>query len=158
MWLINILLLVAVLGFIGTGYKDGFVHTAGRLVGAVIGFVLARSFSISAGSFLAGLLPSGWARFVAFAIIFIIVTEIVGFIFKLADGAFKILSIIPFLKTINNILGALLGIFEGIVLVGGTIWVLTNFDLIPSIAKALEASRLARFILILFEKMLSFLV
>jgi uncharacterized membrane protein required for colicin V production len=158
MWLINLLLIIAVLGFIGTGYKDGFVHTVGRLVGAVIGFVLARSFSISAASILAGILPSGWARFVAFAIIFIIVTEIVGFIFKLADGAFKILSIIPFLKTINNILGAILGIFEGIVLVGGTIWVLTNFNLVPSITVALQTSSIAKIILRVFEATLAFLV
>lgn len=158
MWIINILLVIAILGFIGAGYKDGFIHTAGRLVGAVIGFVLARSFSIAGGSFLAGIIPSGWARFVAFVIIFVIVTEIVGFVFKLADGAFKILSIIPFLKTINNILGALLGIFESVVLIGGCIWVLTNFDLIASVATALESSLLARIILRLFEKTLSILV
>jgi len=158
MWIVNILLVIAILGFIGAGYKDGFVHTAGRLVGAVIGFVLARSFSIAAGSFLAVLLPSGWARFGAFVLIFVIVTELVGFVFKLADGAFKILSIIPFLKTINNILGAIIGVVEGIVLVGGSIWVLLNFDLIPSLTKTLEASALAKAILTVFEKTLSFLV
>lgn len=158
MWILNLLLVIALLGFVGAGLKDGFVHTAGRLIGAVVGFIVARSFSITAGSFLAVLIPSGWARFVAFAIIFALVTEIIGFIFKLADGAFKILSIIPFLKTINNFLGAILGIVEGIIIIGGCIWVLQNFDLISSVTKLLEASWLANAILRIFETLLSILL
>ena len=158
MWLLNLLLVIALLGFIGGGFKDGFVHTAGRLIGSVVGFILARSFSITAGSFLSLLFPSGWARFIAFLVIFILVTEVIGFIFKLADGAFKILSIIPFLKTINSFLGAILGIVEGIVVVGGCIWVLENFDLISSITNTVKASWFANFILHVFEKLLSFLL
>lgn len=158
MWLLNLLLVVALLGFVGAGLKDGFVHTAGRLIGAVVGFILARSFSITAGSIIGVLVPSGWARFIAFAVIFFFVTEIIGFIFKLADGAFKILSIIPFLKTINNFLGAILGIVEGVIIVGGCIWVLENFDLISSITKMLEASWLAGVILRVFETLLSILL
>ncbi|MFA5935285.1 MAG: CvpA family protein [Patescibacteria group bacterium] len=158
MWILNLLLVIALLGFVGSGYKDGFVHTAGRLIGAVIGFILARTFSIAGGAILDVLLPSGWARFIAFVLIFILVTEVVGFLFKLADGAFRVLSIIPFLKTINNVLGAALGVIEGIILVGGSIWVLTNFDLIPSITVALESSWLAKTILIIFEKLLSVLL
>lgn len=158
MLILNLVLVIALLGFVGAGLKDGFIHTAGRLIGAVVGFILARSFSVAAGSFLALLFPSGWARFIAFAVIFILVTEVVGFVFKLADGAFKILSIIPFLKTINNFLGAILGIFEGIILVGGCIWVLENFDLISSVTKLLQASWLAKLILHVFETLLSILL
>ncbi|MEO5927396.1 MAG: CvpA family protein [Patescibacteria group bacterium] len=158
MWILNLLLVIALLGFVGSGWKDGFVHTAGRLIGSVVGFVLAKSFSIAAGSFLAVLIPSGWARFAAFLIIFILVTEVIGFIFKLADGAFKILSIIPFLKTINSFLGAILGIVVGIILVGGAIWVLVNFDLISSITALLQASWLAKAVLFVFEKLLSILL
>jgi uncharacterized membrane protein required for colicin V production len=158
MWILNLLLVIALLGFVGAGLKDGFIHTAGRLIGAVIGFILARSFSVAAGSFIGLLFPSGWARFIAFALIFVLVTEVVGFVFKLADGAFKILSIIPFLKTINNFLGALLGIVEGVIIVGGCIWVLENFDLISSVTKMLQASWLANAILFVFEKLLSILL
>jgi uncharacterized membrane protein required for colicin V production len=158
MWILNLLLVIALLGFVGAGIKDGFVHTAGRLIGAVVGFIVARSFSVAAGSFLSLLFPSGWARFIAFLVIFILVTEVIGFIFKLADGAFKILSIIPFLKTINSFLGAIIGIVEGIILVGGSIWVLENFDLIPSVTALLEQSWLANAILVVFQKLLSVLL
>lgn len=144
--LVNIILLVLVLGFIGTGFKDGFIYTIGRIIGAIIGFLVARSLSISVGSFFAIFMPSGWARFIAFLVIFILISRLVGFVFKLVDSAFKILSFIPFLKSINSFLGALLGIIEGIILIGGAIWVLTNFNLIPKLTTILSGSSVASLI------------
>lgn len=154
--LVNIILLVLLLGFVGTGLKDGFIYTLGRIVGAVIGFIIARTWSIGLGSFFAFFMPTGWARFVAFLIIFTFISRIVGFFFKLADSAFKILSFIPFLKSINNFLGALLGIIEGIILIGGSIWVLTNFNLVPKITTLLANSTVARFIGALFSRILQY--
>lgn len=158
MLILNILLIVALLGFVGAGMKDGFVHTLGRLVGAVVGFLVARTWSISLGSFLSVFLPSGWARFVAFIIIFMIVTRLVGFLFKLADGAFRLLSVIPFLKTINNFLGALLGIVEGVIIIGGSIWIIVNFNLIPSLIQLLNNSSVAKIISRAFTFLLSYVL
>lgn len=158
MLIFNVILVLALVGFIGAGFKDGFVHTAGRLIGAVIGFVLARSFSIAGGSFLSIFLPAGWARLLAFLFIFMFVTQIVGFLFKLADGVFKIISVIPFVKTINNILGAILGIVEGFIVIGGTLWVITNFDLVPFVTNLVETSQLASFIQATFETLLGILL
>lgn len=155
--LISIILIVALLGFIGAGWKDGFIHTLGGLIGAVIGFAIARSLSISIAFIFAIFLPSDWARFVAFLLIFGIVTWIVGFVFKLAEGAFKIISFIPFLKSINNLLGAILGIFEGIIFMGGCIWIIENFSIIPWLATMLSQSSVAHIISQLFEPLVSLL-
>lgn len=154
MLLLNIILILLWLGFVGTGLKDGFIHTLGRLVGSIAGFVIARSWSITVGSFLAVFLPTGWARFIAFLIIFIVITRLVGFLFTLADGAFKILSFIPFLKTINNFLGALLGIVEGVIMLGGSIWLIIQFNLFPVLVGWLQQS----FVAGLIEKIFNFLL
>lgn len=154
MLLLNIILILLWLGFVGTGLKDGFIHTLGRLVGSIVGFVIARSWSITVGSFLAVFLPTGWARFIAFLIIFIVITRLIGFLFTLADGAFKILSFIPFLKTINNFLGALLGIVEGVIMLGGSIWLIIQFNLFPQLVGWLQQS----FVAGLIEKIFNYLL
>lgn len=158
MLLLNILLIIALLGFVGAGMKDGFVHTLGRLVGSVLGFVMARSWSIVVGSFLSIFLPSGWSRFIAFILVFVLVTRLVGFVFKLADGAFRVLSIIPFLKSINNFLGGVLGVLEGIILLGGSIWIVLNFNLVPWLTNMLDDSLVANAIEKVFNLLLSFVL
>lgn len=154
----NIVLILALLGFVGAGVKDGFVHTLGRLVGAVLGFLLARAWSITLGSFLAVVLPTGWARLVAFILIFVLVSRVVGFIFKLAEGIFRLISFIPFLKSINSLLGAVTGGVEGVVVLGGIVWIITNFDLIPSLIKLSHESFMAQALLKGFNTLLSFAV
>lgn len=156
--LLNIILVIAFLGIIGNGWKNGAIQTLGRIIGSVLGFLLARSFSISLAFIFQIFLSSGWARFVAFVMIFLLVTSVIGIVFKLADGAFKIISIIPFVKSINRFLGAILGIVEAFVVLGGLIWMVKNFDLIPSLAKLLNASLVAHGLLTVFETLLTFLL
>lgn len=149
--LVEIILLLILIGHIGQGWKDGFIHTMGRVVGAVLGFILARSWSISIAFIFAILLPTGWARFVAFVVIFIVVNRLVGWLFKIADGLFRILSLLPFVKSINGLLGAILGFFEGAIVLGGIIWLVDNFDLIASLKALLAGSVVAGAISRLFE-------
>jgi uncharacterized membrane protein required for colicin V production len=156
--LLDIILVVILLGYIGQGWKDGFIHTAGRVVGAVLGFILARSWSLSIAFIFQILLPAGWARFIAFIAIFILVNRLVGWAFKLAESAFKIISFIPFLKSINNLLGAILGIFEGFIILGGCIWVIENFDLVAQLKTWIEGSHVAPFVSHVFQLLLGVLL
>jgi hypothetical protein len=59
--------------------------------------------------------------FFTIATIFIVVTMlvsyIVGWVFDFFDGMYRILSIIPFLKSINKLLGGALGFVEGVIFV-----------------------------------------
>jgi uncharacterized membrane protein required for colicin V production len=144
MALINIILLVALLAFVGAGWNDGFVHTLGRFVGAIFGFILARAWSAGFGMFLAVFIPQSWARLIAFILIFFVVDRLVGYLFKLAEGLFKIISFFPFLKSINNMLGACLGLVEGILSIGGVIWIILTLNLFPALAIQLKASIVAK--------------
>lgn len=158
MLILNIILIVAFLGFIGAGMKDGFVQTLGRLVGAVLGFIVARAWSISLASLFTSFLPYGWARFVAFLLLFVLVNRLVGFAFKLAEGAFHLISFIPFLKSINTLLGAIVGAVEGLILLGGAIWVLITLNLVPWLKVMLQASPVAQVIYKIFQFLLQALI
>jgi len=138
--------------------KDGFIHTLGRLVGAIIGFVAARAWSLGFGGFLSLFMPIGIARLVAFIIIFVIIARLVGIVFKLADGAFRILSIIPFLKSINSILGAVMGLIEGVIIIGGIIYLILAYLIEPHLVIWIHSSVVAQWIEVAFKALLGFLL
>ncbi|MFZ2804027.1 MAG: CvpA family protein [Patescibacteria group bacterium] len=158
MLLVNIILILILMGFAGAGMKDGFVHTLGRVVGAVLGFVAANAWYIGASGFLAVFMPLGWAKVLTFLIIYVVISHLVGLAFVLVDGVFRILSILPFLKSINSLLGLILGFFEGVLIVGGVIYLLLTFPLIPSITAWLAPSAVAQWILAVFHIFLGVLL
>jgi len=158
MLLVDIIVALAVLGAVGAGIKDGFVQTIGRLVGAVIGFVVARSWSLGLSGVLAIFMPIGTARLISFILIFVLITRLVGFAFKLVDGIFKILSVIPFLKSINSILGAIAGLAEGIILIGGVVFVIKTYLLEPHLVAWVTSSVVAQWIEKVFKILLGVLL
>jgi len=158
MLIVNIVLLVLLLSFIGMGLKDGFVHSLGRLVGAVIGFVAARAWSLPVGSVLALFMPVGIARLIAFIFIFLLITQLVGFAFKLVDGLFKIVSFIPFLKSINSLLGAIAGLVEGVIIIGGVIFLIHGYLLEPHLVAWTNSSIVAQNIEKVFKLLLAVLL
>jgi uncharacterized membrane protein required for colicin V production len=158
MLLVNIVLVLLLLGFAGAGMKDGFVHTLGRVVGAVLGFVAAKAWYIGWSGILGAFLPTGWAKVLTFIIIYIVISRLVGIAFKLIDGAFRILSILPFLKSINSLLGLILGFFEGVLILGGIIYLVLTYPLIPALTQLLIPSVVAHWILSAFHIFLGILL
>lgn len=158
MFLLDIILLICILGFAGAGAKDGFVQTSGRLIGAIIGFVAARAWSMKVAPVLAIIMPFGWARLIAFVIIFIFITQLIGFIFKILDGAFRIISILPFLKSINALLGGIIGCLEGVLIIGGIIYLIKVYALDPTLVTWLNLSKISPYILGAFKALLGLLL
>lgn len=158
MLLVNIIFILLVLGFVGAGMKDGLVQTIGRMVGAVIGFVVARAWYTGFATILGIFMPDGIAKLVAFGIIFIAITRLVGLAFKLVDGLFKIISFIPFLKSINSLLGAIAGFAEGIIIIGGLIFLVKMYLLEPHLVAWINESIVAQWIASAFKLLLGVLL
>lgn len=158
MRLIDVILALALLGFVGAGVKDGFIHALGRLIGSILGFVAASAWSVKMAGALSIFMPIGWARFLSFLVIFILITRLAGLAFALVDGVFRVISILPFLKSINNLLGGILGFFEGTILIGGAIYLVVTFKLIPSLAALFARSTVASWINTVFHALLGLLL
>ncbi|MFH1620856.1 MAG: CvpA family protein [Patescibacteria group bacterium] len=158
MLIIEIILIILLLGFIGAGSKDGFVHTAGRLIGAILGFIAARAWYLSFAPILDIFMPTSWARIISFLLIFIFISRVAGILFKLIDGAFHVLSILPFLKSINSLLGGILGFFEGLIILGGAIYLILTFTLEPTLVMWLKGSTVAGWIEAVFIALLGILL
>ena len=124
MILFEILAVIVIAAFVANGVKAGAIETLGRVVGAVLGFLIARSFSGWLVGFASIIMPKDWAYLVSFLFIFLVVDTLIGMLFRLADTILKIFTSLPILKQINGLIGAILGFLESIVVVGGASWLI----------------------------------
>ena len=60
-------------------------------------------------------------------ILFVLITTIVGFAFVLIEKIFDLISIIPFTKLINQLLGGALGLLEGSLTLGLILFVAARY-------------------------------
>ncbi len=154
MALFNIVLLLILLAFVGLGLKDGFIVSLGRIVGAIIGFLAARAWYVAASPLLSWLLPDSWSKTLMFLIIFLIVDRLMGWVFGALDKTYDFLAKLPFMKSANHLLGAIVGLIEGIVIMGGVFWIIRTFNLLPFAIPYIETAPIAKLISKIFMGLL----
>lgn len=118
-WL-DLALTIILAGFVFYGLFFGLIKTVGSLAGVLIGAWGASRLYLLLFS-LAGALSFGhddWGKTISFIVCFTVINRLVCLAFALLDRAFKLMSIVPFLKTINRLGGAVLGLLEGGIVVG----------------------------------------
>lgn len=131
----DISLLVIIGGFALFGLWFGFVHTLGSLLGTILGAYLAGRFYEPFATWLIHI--TGWpenrARVIMFILAFIIINRLVGFIFWIVDKTLSVITRLPFIRSINRLLGLLLGLAEGMITVGLIFFFIERYPLSPSI-------------------------
>ena len=128
---LNIILL-AIIGSFGLfGLWFGFVHTLGSLFGTILGaYIASRTYEPLSDLVLRF---TGWddntAKVVVFVLAFFVVNRLVGFVFWIAENVLKIITTMPFIRSINRLLGLALGVFEGIITIGLAFFFMEKFPL-----------------------------
>ena len=147
---IDVILLIVLSGFIFYGLFFGFIRTLGSFVGVFVGAFLASRLYLPI---------SDWAdqwflgheslgKIIVFFILFSIISKLTSLVFYLVDRIFNVISIIPFLKTINRLLGALLGFLTGALCIGLFLYIASRYSLIDSwLGKFLAGSQTADYYL-----------
>ncbi|MCE9585810.1 CvpA family protein [Candidatus Uhrbacteria bacterium] len=160
MILVDIVLLLIILSFVGRGWRNGFVEMLGELVGAVIAFIAARFLAPGLGQILVLFMPGrlGLAQFIGFVIVFVLVIRLVGWLFTLADKILKIVTSLPIISSVDKIIGAVLGLLTGIILVGSSVYVVLTLRLDPTLMTWLGGSTIGRLTMSAFTNVLSFLL
>jgi len=147
MGFIDIVLLVIIGAFVFFGLFFGLIHTLGSLVGAILGIAVASHFiepTVEAFGFLLG--GGSVAKIILFIIIFLIVSRLVGLVFWVFEKIFGFVSIVPFAKSINRLLGALFGFIEGIIVVGVVLFYAMQVLPEDTLLTLLEGSAVANFL------------
>lgn len=143
---LDFLLLLVLAGFTWFGFWFGLIHAAGGLVGTVAGAWLSGHFYDKLAAPFESLFgyQGPWLKVVAFLGLFILVNRLVGFAFYLLDKTFSFLIRMPFLKTIDRLAGAVLGLVEGALVIGLTLYLVGQYLQFPVVVEdAIATSRVA---------------
>ena len=122
-------LLVILISFVCNGLAKGLIKLLGQVVGLIVAsYVASHSYLIfyEWGKNLVNW-SEGTEKFLSFIILFVLITTIVGFAFVLIEKVFDLISIIPFTKLINRLLGGALGLLEGSLSLGLILFVAVRY-------------------------------
>lgn len=150
MMLIDIILLIVLSGFVFYGLFFGLIRTIGSLVALLAGVwgavLLVGPVSGLAGSLFFGF--SGAGNVVTFILLFTIINRLVAFGFALLDRFFNLISIIPFLKTINRLAGAVFGLLEGALVISMVFYAFLTLPILSGwLTSILSQSQIAPYLL-----------
>lgn len=112
-WL-DIVLLVWLLVALVMGTRAGFVYAAGRLIGLIVGVWLAGRWTPQLSSAFG---TNTVTAVIIFLVLLSLLTKLGGLLAWVADKFFRILTIIPFLKTFNKVFGGVLGLLISIIII-----------------------------------------
>lgn len=143
--ILDLALILALFIFIALGFSMGLIQAIGAIVGVILGAMIANDYFKDFGNFLTPFFlgNSALALTISFIIIFSIVNRLVGLIFYVVGKFFNLLSIIPFLKTFNRLLGAIFGAIEGCLVLGLLIYFLSGIQFWPWLNSTLAGSVIA---------------
>ena len=127
--LVDVILIALLLVFVIAGFFLGLIQGVGALVGVVVGHWAAGQFYQPIAEWLTPVLlgHGTTANIIAFIFLFILINRVIAFAFYLINKIFKLASIIPFLGTINKTAGAILGLVEGVLIIGTILFVVAKF-------------------------------
>lgn len=129
MAIIDFILLLVLFGFVLFGFWFGLLHTLGSLLGTLLGVFLASRWYddiavLAQGKFAGSL--NVW-KVIVFILLFIIINRLVGLLFYILEKTVGLAAKLPFLKSIDRLAGAVLGFFEGAVVLGGLVFISNQF-------------------------------
>ncbi len=143
--IVDVSLLVLVGGFVLAGFWFGLIHMIGSFVGLAAGAVVGGAFYTPFAKLLVGYVGhnENLAKIVAFVLLFIITTRLVGLVFWLLEKSFKFISVIPFLGTFDRLLGGVLGLVEGTFTLGIAVYFAARFPITAASDALLRSSQVA---------------
>jgi len=160
MSIFDVVLLIALAGFVFYGIFFGLIRTFGTFAGVLVGAFLASRFYLPVSDWLNTFFfgYNNLGKVLVFILLFSLFNRLTGFAFYLLDRAFNIISIIPFLKTFNRLGGALLGFITGSLILGLVLYVASRYAFIGNwFGDSLVSSKVAPFLLKVANMLLPFL-
>ncbi|MBI2476805.1 CvpA family protein [Candidatus Uhrbacteria bacterium] len=144
----DLIFLVIVLVFVGQALVRGFVASAVSLVGLVATVAVTLFVHPVVFEWLRPFVGEKpvWS-IVAFAVLFLIVSQLVGYLAHAIIRVFRVISAIPFTKSIDRLLGGVFGLLEGVLFAGALTWFLVTYPVLPAtLTQTVQTSWSARII------------
>lgn len=131
----DIALLVILAGFLTNGLTKGLIRLLGQVVGLIAASYLSSHFYLTFYQWGQGIVSwsEGTEKLLAFIILFILISSLMSALFIVIEKIFNLISIIPFTKLINRLLGGALGLLEGSLVLGLILFVAVRYTWIDSL-------------------------
>jgi len=143
---VDIFILIGLGLFALYGLRFGFVHAFGGFIGSIFSVFLTLSLYEPIVRHPLGILLGGntnFGRMIAFILIFVALTRIVGLGVWLLDKIFDIVTIIPFLSAVNRLAGVLFALFEGVITLSAIVYLSGKYPFMEWFALSLTKSAIA---------------
>jgi uncharacterized membrane protein required for colicin V production len=143
MTLFDVILLVILGAFVLYGIWFGLVHAIGSLVGGIAATIVAGFVYSVIGDWLATIFGNPvLMKVLSFLIIFFIVSKLFGFLFYFLEKGFGLITRLPFIHSIDRLLGGIIGFFEGILVIGLIMFIITKYPLNPTLTNMIAGAKL----------------
>lgn len=138
----DIIFLIIIGGFGIYGFWSGFVRAFGSILGTFLAVYLSGRYYEDLANWLTSLthLQLNTSKVLMFIIAYFLITSVIGIAFWLINKIFKIVSIIPFVKTFNRLFGLVFGLIEGVLSVGLFVYFVERIPLSEKIMTGLSQS------------------
>lgn len=145
----DLLLVLTIFGYVWGGFWTGLIQSIGGLVGLFVGVMVASRTYQHFGDFMSIVFANNHilSNVFAFILIFLIVSRLVGLAFYLVNKIFNFIAIVPGLKFINRLGGALFGFLEGALFIGITLQFIARLPISTPFADTLANSKLSGYFL-----------
>jgi membrane protein required for colicin V production len=148
MGIFDIALVVFICGFTFYGLFFGLIKTFGSFVGLVGGAFISTQYYQTTAEFVGQFFPViGSLKIIIFFGLFIIVNRLIVIIFSIVNKAYDLISIIPFLKSINRLAGAIFGLAEGIFIIALILYIIRNSFLNSWVGNLMSTSTISPYLL-----------
>lgn len=145
----DLILVLVLFFFTFSGFMFGAIQTIGSLAGTIVGIIVAgRYFDVLSGKI--SPTPIGnpnLAKVLAFALLFVVSSKAVSLVFWIVNKVYKLLSFIPFLKSINRLAGGFLGLAEGVIIVGVALVLFKQYPFADFLLPSIDTSPIAQWLL-----------
>jgi len=81
-----------------------------------------------------------------FIIAFVLISRLVGLVFWLIEKALSFITKLPFIRSLNHLMGAIFGVIEGSIIVGVSLYFIVRFPLGNTFMNALGHSSIAPYL------------
>jgi len=134
MGIFDVILLFILFGFLYGGLFNGLIKSLGAILSIIIGASFASFFYLKLFVVIGGFFGpfENIGKSVCFILMFLLIGAVVGIAVKIVDRAYNLISFIPFLKTINRFAGAILGLFEGVLVLGLILYIFAKYFKVSS--------------------------
>lgn len=145
----DLLLLASIAGYVWGGFWTGLIQSVGGLVGLFVGQIVASRWYEHFGNLLSPVFKDNHlvANIFAFILLFLLVSRLVGLLFWLVNKVFNFIAIIPGLKMVNRLGGAVFGLLEGALFIGITLQFLAHLPISTPFAGTIANSAMAKYFL-----------